>query len=131
MSTPTIPMMDRPLSMMEVGPNGNNLAARAQARHPIDEMQRATSAPGKFQDLAFVRHVYGSGLAMRLATEQKIAAQEMMSTAPGIRSAGLYGDIVTGNDTKFTFRDYLSLPEYRPDVKKQNLHVALERQLGM
>ncbi len=35
-----LPVMNKPVNMMEAGPNGNNLQAQAMQRHPIDELQR-------------------------------------------------------------------------------------------
>lgn len=32
--------MNQPANMMEVGPNGNNLAAAARQKHPIDLLQQ-------------------------------------------------------------------------------------------
>lgn len=124
-----IPMMNKPASLMEAGPNANNLAASAATRHPVDDLQRTMQA-NPFLDLEFVRHVYGSGLAMRLATEQKIALQQDRG-AMGLPSSGLYRDIVTGNDVKMDFADFLSLPSYRPDLSRESPHAAMERQLGM
>ena len=124
-STTKIPIMEKPASLMEVGPNGNNLAVAAAAPHPVAHMQRMAPGPGQHRDLSFVRHVYGSGLAMKLAIEQKIAAQhEHTSTAPGIPSSGLYGDIVTGNDTTLEFRDFLALPENQPEFNAEVPHVC-------
>ena len=108
---------------MQAGPNGNNLASEAAERHPVQRIQQ------QGVDLNFVRHVYGSGLAMRLATEQKLAQEQV--TAPGMPSSGLYGDIVSGRDTKLDFGDFLSLPQHCPDFNKELPHVAMERQLGM
>ena len=34
-----IPVMNKPVNMMEAGPNGNNLQAQAMRRHPVEEMQ--------------------------------------------------------------------------------------------
>ena len=126
--TPSIPIMDKPAATMQVGPNGLSLSAAA--RHPVEELQRATPA-GQFHDLQFVRHVYGSGLAMRLATEQKIAKQQQMATMRRSQRAALYGEIVTGQDTKMEFADFLSHPAYRPDIPQPNKHLAMEHQLGM
>lgn len=120
-----IPMMNKPVSMMEYGPNSQNLAAAAAARHPVDQLQR-TTAPAV--DLDYVRHVYGSGLAMRLATEHKIAAQQ---DGGPLASTNIYRDVVSGNDLKLDFGDYLSLPEHRPDVARENLHLSAERKLGL
>merc|ERR1712070_1208569 len=111
---------------MEVGPNGQHLAARAAARHPVDQMQRSIRHP--YRDLTFARRVYGSGLAMTLATEQKNAAHESHSL--GLPSSGVYSDIVMGNDVKIDFSDFLSLPENRPDIKVETLHTTMNDSLG-
>lgn len=89
-------------------------------------------AASGFEGLEFVRHVYGSGLAMRLATEQKIAReQDMLARAPGLESSNLYGEIVSGQDTKLQFSDFLSLPEFRPTLPMENPHMVMERRLNM
>lgn len=83
-------------------------------------------------NLNFVRSVYGSGLAMRLATEQKIAReQNLEARAPGLESSNLFGEIVSGRDTTIDFADYLSLPQNRPMVVKENPHAVIEHRLGM
>lgn len=122
-----IPVMQKPASLMEVGPNGNNLAAAAASRHPVDQLQQQMMTHNRVD---FARHVYGSGLAMRLATEQKLASDNTRR-AVGLPQSNIYRDIVTGNDTKLDFGDFLSLPEYRPDVAKTNMHAAMEHQLRM
>lgn len=40
-----LPVMKKPVNMMEAGPNGNNLQAQASQRHPVDDMQRRQSKP--------------------------------------------------------------------------------------
>lgn len=129
--SPRIPVMQQPASLMEAGPNGNNLAAQATARHPVDNLQRSLARRNHTSELEFVRHVYGSGLAMVLATEQKIARQQdQKAVFPG--STNLYRDTVTGNDVQLDFADFLSLPQNRPDfVKHEDPHRVMERQLGM
>lgn len=135
MSDPKIPIMSKPSNLMELGPNGNNLATAAASRHPIDEMQRRSRGLQHPRNLQDVRRIYGPGLAMVLATEQKIARQqeEMMAGLPHAFSATggkLYGEIVSGQDVQLDFGDFLSLPEHRPDLP-QNPHKLMERQLGM
>ena len=69
---------------------------------------------------------------MRLATEQKIAReQDMEARAPGLESCNLFGEIVSGRDTTIDFADFLSLPEHRPGVSKENPHSVTEHRLGM
>jgi hypothetical protein len=122
-----IPVMKKPNNMMMSGLNSNNLAATAATRHPVDHLQQQQTGTTKVQ---FARHVYGSGLAMRLATERKMAAEHVRGAA-GLPTSGLYGDIVSGNDAKLDFGDFLSLPEYRPDLAKENPHATMEHQLRM
>ena len=40
MTDSSIPVMNKPVDMMEVGPNGNNLQAAARKRHPVEVLQR-------------------------------------------------------------------------------------------
>jgi hypothetical protein len=40
MNDNSIPVMNKPVNMMEAGPNGNNLQAQALKRHPVEELQR-------------------------------------------------------------------------------------------
>jgi Proteasome maturation factor UMP1 len=134
----TIPVMKQPVSVMEAGPNGNNLAAYASSRHPVDTMQRQNigGIHNPYRSLDFARHVYGSGFAMTLATEEKMAYDERRQRQfIGLHRSGdtssVYGDIVSGQDINIDFADFLSVPEYRPDVPKQNPHAAMERALGM
>ena len=69
---------------------------------------------------------------MRLATEQKIAREhDMEARAPGLESSNLFGEIVSGRDTKIDFSDFLGLPENRPSVSKENPHAVMEHRLGM
>lgn len=125
---PRIPEMHQPASLMERGLNSNNLAAHATARHPVDDMQRRRQT-NPFESLEYVRHVYGSGLAMRLATEQKIANQ--FDDLTPLATTNLYREIVTGTDMQLDFGDFLSLPEHRPDMVKETPHAFMERKLGM
>ena len=79
-----------------------------------------------------VRRLYGSGLAMRLATERNMAREVGGRGVSGLPTSNLMHDILTGNDMKIQFEDILSLPEHRPvHLKQDNPHTAMERKLGM
>jgi Proteasome maturation factor UMP1 len=127
----SIPIMHQPASLMLNGPNGNNLAARAKARHPVDDLQRRSMQSNFASKLEYVRHVYGSGLAMRLATEHKIAMQQEFETPPALVSSNLYRETVTGNNIQIDFSDFLGLPQNQPNLAKEDPHAILERRLGM
>ena len=61
-----------------------------------------------------VRRLYGSGFAMRLATERRMAADVGGHGVAGLPTTNMMHDILTGNDMKLQFEDVLSLPEHRP-----------------
>jgi Proteasome maturation factor UMP1 len=136
----TIPLMKQPVSVMETGLNGNNLASNAIERHPVDILQHRTVGVHPYHNINFARHVYGSGFAMTLATEQKVVINDMKQrhliglNLPGHgfgSTSSIYGDIVTGQDTTIDFSDYLSMPQFRPDSVNHNPHNAMERALNM
>lgn len=82
-----------------------------------------------------VRRLYGSGFAMKLATERRIANQMTVgSIAGGIPSSNnVMGDILSGRDMQIGFEDTLGLPEFRPIINKmqEDPHMMMERKLGM
>jgi len=126
--TPKIPIIKKPVSLMETGPSGSNFAVAAAERHPVDTMQRqGMTGSNPYKDLSFIRSMYGSGMAMELAAERQMARQEK---AMGLSQIGsIYEDIVSGTDTSVQFADFMSLPDNRPELPKSVLHVSMERQL--
>ena len=80
-----------------------------------------------------VRRLYGSGFAMKLATERRMAQDVGALGVAGMPSTNMMHDVLTGNDMKIQFEDILSLPEHRPlFVKTMNdPHAMMERKLGM
>mmetsp|Transcript_20908 Transcript_20908/g.29057 ORF Transcript_20908/g.29057 Transcript_20908/m.29057 type:complete len:138 (-) Transcript_20908:211-624(-) len=131
--TTGIPMMKSPANVMEAGPNGNNLASAATRAHPVDQLQRAEAeSAGGFLDLDGVRRLYGSGLAMRLATERRMASQ-VGGRLPGLETPECNAmlDTLTGNDMKIDFGDYLSRSENAPEMGVSDPHAAMARKLRL
>jgi hypothetical protein len=123
---PRIPVLSKPMSVMSSGLNANRLDAAAASKHPVHSMQlslrTANQCNSPYHDLVHVRHVYGSALAMRLATERAVANsqfQQLKAYRPGAGGGGgsstLYGEIVSGTDVDLQFEDYLGVPQDRPD----------------
>ena len=153
--------MKKPINMMEAGPNGNNFQAQALQRHPIEWMQHREGAFPLFdlflshyvmtfisifpfaasQRVSFlgtdeeeeVRRLYGSGFAMKLATERRMATDSHSMVAAGIPTSNMTRDILVGNDMKLGFEDVLNLPQNRPIYVKhqEDPHSVMERTLGM
>jgi Proteasome maturation factor UMP1 len=124
--SPKIPIVTKHDSALEADVNPGNLAIAATERHPVDALQRSGSA-NPYQDLNFVRSIYGSSLAMEMAAERQLARNEKAMGMSKI--GGLYEDIVLGNNNTLQFSDFMSLPENRPDLPKSVFHVSMERHL--
>lgn len=80
-----------------------------------------------------VRRLYGSGFAMKLATERRMAQDTSSMVAAGIPTSNMMQEILTGNDMKLGFEDVLNLPQHRPIYVKhqEDPHAMMERKLGM
>lgn len=96
---------------------------------------------GSGLDLDAIRRLYGSGLAMRLATERKMAQNvggRLMGH--GMNNGGAKNvmyEAVTGDDMTIQFGDYLNLEQNRPIVGLEGndsnvgVHTAMERKFGL
>ena len=82
-----------------------------------------------------VRRLYGSGFAMKLATERRMANETTVGSIGGgiPSSTNIMYDILVGKDQYIGFEDTLGLPEYRPVLNKthEDPHMVMERKLGM
>lgn len=118
--------------MMQAGPNGLNFAAAASQNHFVDDLQRRSSV---YEDIDCVRRIYGSGLAMRLATERQMASK-VGGRLPGMEgaivdSSNIALETLLGTDTKLDFQDVLSRPEHLPIATVKSPHQAMEQKLGL
>lgn len=113
----SIPIMRKPSDAMSAGLNSSNLAASAIQRHPIDMMQRNSTSESSPLDLDAVRRLYGSGLAMRLATERRMASN-VGGRLPGLDahpdSRAMF-ESLTGDDLTVGFGDFLNVKQNRPE----------------
>jgi Proteasome maturation factor UMP1 len=127
--TPKIPIVTQQNASVESDVNTGHLAIAAAERHPVDRMQRSYSNgnTNPYQNLEFVRSVYGSALAMEMAAEHQMAQKEK---AMGLHKiGGLYEDLVCGTDVQLQVTDFMSLPDHRSELPQSVFHPAMERQL--
>jgi hypothetical protein len=75
-----------------------------------------------------VRRLYGSGFALTLSAERRMAQEMGGRGVVGLPSSNRMHDILSGDDMKIGFEDILSLPENRPLFVKQqeDPHAAME-----
>ena len=131
MSDSKIPVTRTPPNALEIGPNGNNLAAKATQPHFVDTLQQQQQSFRGALDLDGVRRLYGSGLAMKLATERQLA-QNNGGRLPGMEGqSNLLMDTVTGKDITLDFDNVLNLPHESPVARIRNPHTAMENKLGL
>mmetsp|Transcript_3701 Transcript_3701/g.5541 ORF Transcript_3701/g.5541 Transcript_3701/m.5541 type:complete len:134 (+) Transcript_3701:145-546(+) len=128
-SNRSIPVLRNPANIMMVGVNGDNLACSAVTLHPVDRMQKTGSSSRL--DLDMIRSIYGSGLAMRLATERRMACQVGGRILGSHESQVMY-ETVTGMDTTLDFSDFLGRPSDNPEGNAlETAHTWMERKLQL
>ena len=133
-TTPKIPIYTKQDIALEADVNTGNYAIAVAERHPIDVLQKqrlrgngSLVAINPYQDMNFVRSIYGSGLAMEMAAERQYVQQERNM---GMHKIGnMYEDIVLGNDATIQYTDFMSLPDSRIELPKSVFHVSMDRQL--
>lgn len=105
---------------------------------PTTATKNSAPSPSSL-NLDTIRRLYGSGLAMRLATECEMA-RKVGGRLPNLQStpdSNLMYDIVTGNDMTIDFSDYLNVEQNRAAVEgvAQNanigIHSAMEQKLNL
>jgi len=127
----TIPVLRDGVNSFSSGVNGMNLSSNAMERHPIDRMQRACDSSMNNLDLDSVRRLYGSGLAMRLVTERKLA-KDAVRRLPGLPDSRTMLEVVTGDDLSIDFGDFLGVAGNRVDMPfAHGPHNAMEARLGI
>jgi len=126
---------------MLCGPNGGNLAAQSKKIHPVDYLQRVAVSSASL-DLDAVRRIYGSGLAMRLATERSLASR-VGGRLPGMDAhpdSNAMLDTLTGSDLTIGFEDILNVVQTRPESSTKTTstssinidpHTSMEAHLGI
>ena len=132
-STPKIPIYTNQDIALEADVNTGNYAIAVAERNPVDVLQQrargnaASATMNPYQEINFVRSIYGSGLAMEMAAERQFVQQERNM---GMHKIGnMYEDIVLGNDATIQYSDFMSLPDHRIELPKSVFHVSMDRQL--
>jgi len=72
---------------------------------------------------------YGSALAMRLQSEEGMAAE--VGRLPGLPSSGVMLETVRGEGATLDFGDVLNLPQDAPEAPAASLHDRAERMYGI
>ena len=99
------------------------------AQHPVRAIQKKSDSSLWSSKLDQVRRVYGSSLAMRLATEKQIF--DRSHRLGDLESSKIMRDTMIGMDDKIQFEDVLNIPSERVDIPKLSIHSQMEIKLGL
>ena len=83
-----------------------SLQAEHNESHPVERMQNSSHDSEWAVKLDSIRRMYGSALAMRMATERKLCSRP--HRLPGLKSSTIHFDVVSGEDQSITFSDFLN-----------------------
>ena len=117
-----IPIASGPVDLMRTG--FNSLESKMNAPHPVKAIEARAEAVDMRDKLKRVRAIYGSHMAMRIATEKSVLSRPRR--LPGLESSSAHLDVVTGRGETIEFSDYLSDPRERADLPKINFHDVVE-----
>ena len=98
-----LPLYSGPINHLRHG--FRSLETDLSAKHPIQSMQKANNS-GWVSKLDTVRKIYGSHLAMQLATERETFSR--MRRLPGLESSNIALQTMMGTDESIDFCDFLN-----------------------
>ena len=122
-----LPITSGPHDVLRAG--FRSLEHETRAPHPVAGLQRSLRDAEWEGRLDMVRRIYGSHLAMRLATE-KLACSRLQRQ-PGLEASNVNLDTVLGTQTKIGFEDFLNPPTMRPVAPVADLYTASENHAGI
>lgn len=117
-----LPIAAGPSDLMRHG--FSSLEAKLNAPHPVQEIESRAEALDMRAKLKRVRAIYGSHMAMRIATEKAVFSRPRR--LPGLHQSSAGLDIVMGRENTIEFSDYLNDPRERADLPKVNFHDVVE-----
>lgn len=98
----------------------SSLESKLNAPHPVQAIQSRAESLDLRERLQRVRSIYGSHMAMRLATEKEVLSRPRRLPGLPYSKAGL--EVVMGTENRIEFSDYLNDPRNRPEAPKVDLH---------
>jgi proteasome maturation protein len=113
-----LPIAQGPADILRDG--FSSLEAKMNAPHPVQTIETRASDVDLREKLLRVRSIYGSHLAMRIATEKEMFSRPRR--LPGLPSSRASLDIVMGTENRIEFSDFLNDPKNRPDAPRVDFH---------
>ena len=122
-----LPVASGPTDLLRDG--FRNLETEMMTKHPIEGLDKKSEAAAFNSKLERIRRVYGSHMAMRLATEEAQFGQSRR--LPGLPSSNAMHDTITGEGIKMEFKDFLDDPLTRATAPTIDWHRQTEVQHGL
>ena len=121
-----IPILNGPADHLRHG--FNSLDYEARSCHPLANAAKRDEEEW-IAKLDNVRRMYGSHMAMRLATERQTFNRN--NRMPGLRTSSIHHDILMGTDTVIDFKDYLNDPMTRTEGLPLPIQDIMENKLNI
>ena len=121
-----IPILNGPADHLRHG--FNSMEYEAKATHPLANSIKREEDEW-IAKLDNVRRMYGSHMAMRLATERQTFKKN--NRMPGLKTSSIHYDIVMGQDTQINFSDYLNDPMTRTEGLNLPIQDIMEYKLNI
>ncbi|KAJ1424405.1 proteasome maturation factor UMP1 [Ochromonadaceae sp. CCMP2298] len=122
-----LPIYSGPVDTLRQGLN--SLESAHASKHPLHSLQSSKNNVAWASKLDTVRRMYGSHMAMTLATEREIFSR--MRRLPGLETSNVGLETVMGVGESIDFPDFLNVPVNRPETPKFQVHSQMEVKLGI
>eukprot|EP01035_Chromulina_nebulosa_P024060 gene24060-31250_t len=120
-----LPMLSAPVDQMRVGINTME-GSYGSSQHNLQK--QLSDDRSWIRKLESTRRVYGSHMAMRLATEREIFGKSQLGD---LRCSRIGLLTMQGMDERIGFEDFLNDPLQRPEMPMLTVHSQMEVQLGI
>ena len=97
--------------------------------HPLKKIVGSFTDAQHSDKLNETRRIYGSHMAMRLATEKAVFGRPRRMV--GLESSSIGRDTLLGEDLQIGFENFLDQPKNREDLPKLTIHSQMEAKLGI
>eukprot|EP00239_Pterosperma_sp_CCMP1384_P000067 CAMPEP_0197847102 /NCGR_PEP_ID=MMETSP1438-20131217/5202_1 /TAXON_ID=1461541 /ORGANISM="Pterosperma sp., Strain CCMP1384" /LENGTH=133 /DNA_ID=CAMNT_0043458925 /DNA_START=119 /DNA_END=520 /DNA_ORIENTATION=+ len=122
-----MPFLQAPVDRLRFGVGG--VKSDALPAHPVQQLIEKHPTQQKELRKQMAQSLYGSALPISRDIEEQILSR--FQRLPGLPSARVGLDNLTGKLDEFGFESYIGLPDNNPEVLVPDMHAAMEARLGM
>mmetsp|Transcript_22966 Transcript_22966/g.38878 ORF Transcript_22966/g.38878 Transcript_22966/m.38878 type:complete len:129 (+) Transcript_22966:93-479(+) len=122
-----LPFQSAPVDHLRCG--FSSFETAQSSLHPIQTFEKSRVNNEWGEKLMNAKNMYGTHMAMRLATERQQFTRDHRLF--GLPSSRIGLDSVTGEGIQIEYSDFLNDPHMRPEAPKVTLHDVMEVKLNL